>query len=83
MFTDKLELSVCTDCYCAVANGTDGMDIPTDRELDILAGLEAWGEEGYVLVNGDDDHGFRWDSECAVCHTTLGGDRHEVVALPR
>lgn len=85
---DKLDLSVCTDCYVAVANGTDGMDIPNDRELDILAGLEAWGEEGFTLVNNDPDtgeaaHGFCWNSECAVCHTSLGGDRHAVVALPR
>lgn len=88
MFSDNIELRVCTECYIAVANGTDGMDIPNDRQLDILAGLEAWGEEGYALYpndpdNGDSAYGFCWNSECAVCHTSLGGDRHAVVGLAR
>jgi mono/diheme cytochrome c family protein len=87
-FNDNLDLRVCGDCYFAVANGTDGMDLTPERESDILAGLEAWGEEGYVLANNDPDtgesrYGFCWDSECAVCHTSLGGERHGVVAIPR
>lgn len=85
MFDNNLDLSACTECYVAAANGTDGMDIEPDRERDILAGLEAWGEMGYVLASGDesDGFGFRWESECAVCHTRLGGDRHLITAIPR
>ena len=83
--TMDLELSCCQDCYVAVANGTDGMDLPTARELDIIGGLEAWAEMGYTLVPGDESQGFgfRNSSECAVCHTWLGGDRHMVHALER
>ena len=82
----NLELSVCTDCYVAAANGTDWMEgLDAGRELDILAGLDAWLATGYVLAPGDESEGFGFknSSECAVCHTWLGGDRHMMHALHR
>ena len=84
--TMDLELSVCTDCYVSAANGTDWMeDLDADRERDIIAGLDAWLSMGYVLAPGDesDGFGFKNSSECAVCHSWLGGDRHMVHALHR
>lgn len=64
-------LSVCTDCLIVIANGDySGMD--DKREQEVKAGIARCD----ALSAGTDEYGFSW-RPCEVCHSQLGGDRHQ------
>jgi len=73
-------LLVCVDCLMAIANG----EFPENeaRASQVINGLDRWADEGYHLAAGDNDGGFSWRG-CDCCGSSLGGDRHEAVALAR
>ena len=72
-----LELSACTDCvfYAEYAEVPEHV---SDPDAWIAAFKSRW--VGWHLIIGDYD-GFSWRS-CGVCGSTLGGDRHTVIASP-
>lgn len=78
--TETINLAVCEDCVFVIANG----EYPEDetRTQEIVAGETRWHAEGYTLAVGDDYDQFSW-GRCDVCHTRLGGSRHEAYALVR
>jgi len=69
---DAVPVSMCSDCYCSIANGLDSIDVTDERHDEIAAGLVSAGPQ--VVVDVDDDGGFSM-SRCDVCGTRLGGDR--------
>ena len=69
---DAVPVSMCSDCYCSVANGLDSIDVTDERHDEIAAGLVSAGPR--VVVDVEDDGGFSM-SRCDVCGTRLGGDR--------
>jgi hypothetical protein len=82
MTTTTIELSVCSDCLMVLANGADSIDVDSTVLHAITLGVESWGQDGYVLAADGEDLGFRWNSQCDVCGSTLGGDRFRAHALP-
>ena len=69
---DAVPVSMCSDCYCSIANGLDSIDVPDDRRDEIAAGLESAGPR--VDIDTDDEGGFSM-SPCQICGTRLGGTR--------
>lgn len=80
---DRIEYSVCEDCYLAVAHCETDHDISAavERELNGRTGHFCLG----VAQSEDDPDGsgyeeFSWH-ECELCRSTLGGSRHGVTLL--
>lgn len=75
------EIAVCVDCLMLMANGTMG-DVTETEEADHVAAMDhEWPmADGWQLVPGSEELGFSW-SGCEGCGSTLGGDRHEAVAM--
>jgi hypothetical protein len=79
-------LSVCVDCFVAVANGLSSVeDCSPEWASAFLAGLGRYVDKDSTLdaygVDADArDLGFRW-SPCDLCSSTLGGDRHAVTLV--
>ncbi len=73
--TEDVELEVCTDCLTLIANGEVPKD---DPEFSLLDEWDGW----MLAINCDEDceGGFSW-SQCDGCGSTLGGDRHPVIAM--
>ena len=69
---DAVPVSMCSDCYCSIANGLDSIDVSDERYDEIAAGLVWAGPQAVVDV--DDEGGFSM-SRCDVCGTRLGGTR--------
>jgi len=69
--SEDIEITVCSDCYCAAANGLDSIDVGDERRAEIAAGFEL---EGHIEVDVDDEGHFSW-GWCQACKTNLGGTR--------
>ena len=69
--SEDIEITVCSDCYCAAANGLDSIDVDDKRRTEIAAGFE---REGNIVVDVDDEGHFS-STWCQVCKTNLGGTR--------
>ena len=69
---EPVPVSMCSDCYCSIANGLDSIDVPDDRRDEIAAGLESAGPR--VDIDTDAEGGFSM-SPCQICGTRLGGTR--------
>ncbi len=68
---EDIAITICSDCYCAAANGLDSIDVEDERRAEIAAGFEL---EGHIEVDVDDEGHFSrgW---CQACKTNLGGTR--------
>lgn len=82
------DFKMCWECYYAVANGADELDI-TEEERDLILSqvpdavlhlTNGWPREWQELGGPDDEDsfGFYWRHECDGCGSTLGGDRYAV-----
>lgn len=74
--------SVCTDCVMAIVNA-DTSDISdlTDWQTRVEA-TNATDNGRYDVVHVEGDLFFSW-APCDYCNSPLGGDRHDVVFIPR
>ena len=69
--SEDIAITICSDCYCAAANGLDSIDVGDERRAEIAAGFEL---EGHIEVDVDDEGHFSW-GWCQACKTNLGGTR--------
>lgn len=75
------DLTACTDCLMAIANGDfSGMDDATEKR--VRTALDEWGKRGTLVPSGDEDEEehFSW-SACDICDSGLGGNRSKVALL--
>ena len=49
---EDIAITICSDCYCAAANGLDSIDVEDERRAEIAAGFEL---EGRIEVDVDDE----------------------------
>tara|TARA_Y100000310_G_scaffold318522_1_gene372740 strand:+ start:1622 stop:2014 length:393 start_codon:yes stop_codon:yes gene_type:complete len=69
--SEDIAITVCSDCYCAAANGLDSIDVWDERRAEIAAGFN---EVGHIVIDVEDEGHFS-RSRCQVCDTCLGGTR--------
>ena len=69
---ELVPVSMCSDCYCSIANGLDSIDVSDERRDEIAAGLVLAGPQ--AIIDTEDEGGFSW-WPCDVCGTRLGGNR--------
>ena len=86
MVRDQLFASVCGECLCANANGTESMDLSVEREAQIWAGfrknsINVPSNDRIVWVSTGQDFGFSTWS-CDMCEQrSAAGDGFELVGL--
>lgn len=80
----RVELQVCVDCLAIDANGADSID-DGEAVARFERAMETATRSGYVYANAcpeECEGSFSW-RPCDFCGSTLGGDRHPAVLIPK
>lgn len=78
--TTEFTGSACIDCVMLIANGDTSGNIHCETEEGEAAWLANFARlnDGIHWTVGDGESYFSW-RDCSTCHSTLGGDRVDVI----
>ena len=78
------EVEICEDCIFSSAGINEDFEPDGEDTFDVCREWDSW-DFSFTYPEDDPDgegeplHGFS-KSQCDGCHTTLGGDRHSMIA---